>query len=56
MVYSLYYSLATNYANVDVLAEIVWSAKVSFYLGPSVRTGRIDGLVQLEVVVGVSSM
>lgn len=33
MVYSLYYYLVTNYANVGVLAEIVWSSQVSFYLG-----------------------
>ncbi|KAJ8590748.1 hypothetical protein M405DRAFT_932601 [Rhizopogon salebrosus TDB-379] len=33
MVYALYYSLVSNYANVDVLTEIVWSAKLEVVVG-----------------------
>jgi hypothetical protein len=56
IIHCVYYYLVTNYANVDVLMEIVWSYKVSCYhFGPPCSLySHIDEIVQLQVVFKVS--
>ena len=54
IVHAIYYYLVGNYANIAVLQEIVWSAKVSSYFGPPCCNYHVDGLVQLQIVVDVS--
>ncbi|KAG2739230.1 hypothetical protein P692DRAFT_201729967, partial [Suillus brevipes Sb2] len=57
VIHCIYYYLVTNYANFDVLTEIVWSLKVSFPFWSTVQSCNaydFDGLAQLQIVFDVS--
>ncbi|KAG2339036.1 hypothetical protein BDR05DRAFT_892391 [Suillus weaverae] len=52
IIHCIYYYLVTNYANFNVLTEIVWSFKVSFYFGFWRPCSTYD--MQLQIIMDVS--